>query len=1091
MFSWILKKIAGDYNQRLLNRINPLVDEITLQYQKFDSLSDDEIKAMTHTFRQRFQQWESLDDLLPEAFAVVKQACKRMQWMPINVKGDEMTRDMIPYDVQMIGGIALHQWKIAEMKTWEWKTLVATLPAYLNALSGHPVHIVTVNDYLASRDAEWMWYLYRRLWLSVGAINKYTPQEDHQAQYECDIVYVESTEIWFDYLRDNLEKTSQTRRLMSRWLWFAIVDEADSVFIDEARTPMIMSQPNSDPIDKYIVYSQLINHLTPSSKPKKVSKWFLSELSDKKEEVVIDWDYWIDEKAKSATLTELGIEKLEKMLKVEHLYRDLGYDEIHYIENALTSKAVYREWIDYIIQWDEVLIVDENTGRVMPWRRFQSGLHQAIEAKEKLSVKQEAKTIATVTYQNFFKLYKKLAGMTGTAATEAEEFEKIYEREVLIIPTNRIVKRIDLNDKVYFNQHAKRQAVIKTVVMYHGFGQPILLWTWSIQTSELVSTLLTQQGIVHNVLNAKQFEKESHIISQAGKPGSVVVATNMAWRGTDIKLESWLNEKIAQNYAHRVHIQSNTVIIHTYSEFERDLTCAALVDGYTVSWLTITVSKWWVPVELFAQYGLFVLGTEKHESRRTDNQLRWRSGRQWDPGISQFYVALDDDIMRKMWWANIQSVAKMLLSEQELVELELTQSQFTNSIVRAQKQMESHNFSIRKHLFDYDSVINRQRLAVYAKRDVILDTHQQSQAIFLYGYKNTLEDYWFKDLWNYLANQWINTLIPQFDSASKDIDQHITQIMSQITLTPATTLIWYSMWWIISAKILEQYVWTIDRLILLAVPDFDINIDINTISSKVNNVIVIQPQNDTIAWNQQKRIDAGATYINFDNRINHLMWDEPELIELLYQHIDPIKRTWLYEEISWFISEIMTRLSALPEFERTESLNQIFALEITQNDWRDHIESMLQDYYQMFLRQMTLWQLNQYLTTIYLDTLDRERVEHIDTMHHLREKVGLYGYAQQDPLTIYKQEWYDMYESLWRTVKEKIVWTIFHHRAQNITTVQAQAAPVAVEVIEWQAQISNATQSHVVIAPSKKTRPNDPCPCWSGKKYKNCHGNKD
>jgi preprotein translocase subunit SecA len=577
MLNWILSAFVGDYNTKQLKKIEPLIVQINDWYGRFDDLSDDEIKEKTQEFKNRLTNGETVDDLLPEAFAVVKQACKRMVGMPIEVKEKKLTWDMVPYDVQLVGGIILHQGKIAEMRTGEGKTLVAVAPVYLNALTGKPVHVVTVNDYLASRDAEWMGYLYNWLGLSVGSITKNTPLQHHKAEYAKDIVYVENTELGFDYLRDNLEQLLEERRLLNHGLYFAIVDEADSVLIDEARTPMIMSQPNNDPVDKYQFFAQIIKNLTPSQSKKKVSKGFIADILKKDaeaEEELPSGDYYIDEKGKTATLSEQGIEKLEKILNIEHLYRDLGYDQIRHIENALLAQAVYENGKDYIVQEGEVVIVDENTGRIMPGRRYQGGLHQAIEAKENLTPKQEAKTIATITYQNFFKLYEKIGGMTGTALTEAEEFEKIYDLETVSIPTNRKVIRADKSDKVYFDQNAKWNAVINSVQFYHEAGVPLLIGTSSVYTSELVSDLLRRKSINHYVLNAKYHEQEANIIENAGKTGSVVVATNMAGRGTDIKLDPVLNEEVAKNYAQWIKKQldaGNPLKLNVFSEYEYQL----------------------------------------------------------------------------------------------------------------------------------------------------------------------------------------------------------------------------------------------------------------------------------------------------------------------------------------------------------------------------------------------------------------------------------------------------------------------------------------------------------------------------------------
>lgn len=582
MINRLVNLVAGDYNSKQLKKIQPLIVQINERYERFDDLSDQEIQSKTDEFKQRVIQWESVDQLLPEAFAVVKQACKRMIGTEMIVKEKKIVWDMVPYDVQLIGGIILHQGMIAEMRTGEGKTLVAVAPVYLNALTGNPVHVVTVNDYLASRDAERMWYVYRWLWLTIWSITKHTPLHLHKSEYEKDIIYIENTELWFDYLRDNLETQKDARRLLNRWLHFAIVDEADSVLIDEARTPMIMSQANDDPVDKYFTYAQIIQNLTPCSSKKKVSKWFIADImsnDEKNEQEEVDGDYYIDEKTKSATLSEQGIDRLEKLLGVEHLYRDLWYDEIHHIENALLAKAVYENGKDYIVQSNEVLIVDENTGRTMPGRRFQWWLHQAIEAKESMKPKQEAKTIATITYQNFFKLYKKISWMTGTALTEAEEFEKIYNLETISIPTNRVVIRNDKPDKVFFDQQAKWSAVVDTVKFYHEVGVPLLIGTSSVHTSELVSDLLRRNNINHYVLNAKYHDQEATIISNAGKLGSVVVATNMAGRGTDIKLEPILNEEVSKHYALWIKKQidqGKKLKLTVYSEDEYQLVMKAL-----------------------------------------------------------------------------------------------------------------------------------------------------------------------------------------------------------------------------------------------------------------------------------------------------------------------------------------------------------------------------------------------------------------------------------------------------------------------------------------------------------------------------------
>ena len=786
VFNFILEKIAGSYNERQLKKYEPKIKKINELFEEYDKLSDEEIRWKTEEFKQRVQNWESLDDILEEAFAVHKQACKRLVGKEYEVKWEKVTWNMIPYDVQLLGWMILHEGKIAEMKTWEGKTLVATLAAYLNALSWNWVHLVTVNDYLAERDAQIMKPLYEFLWVSVWSVSKNVQIHSRRAEYEKDITYVENSELGFDYLRDNLAQSMDQRILLFRPLNYAIVDEADSILIDEARTPLIISQPSWEPTEKYKFYANIVKALTPCPPDTEKKKSWLFD-DGKKEEP--DCDYKIDYKSKNALLTSKGIAKLEKLLDVENLYRDLGYEEIHHIENALKAHACYEKDKDYMVHNGEVLIIDENTGRAMPWRRYSEGLHQAIEAKESVEVKQESETVATITYQNFFKIYKKLAWMTGTAATEWEEFEKIYNLEVLVIPTNKPVIRVDKQDKVFFDQNAKFKNVVDTVKFYHKMWVPFLLGTSSVQTSEILSRALQQAWLQHSVLNAKYHEMESKIISNAGKLGSIIVATNMAWRWTDIKLEEGLFKNIAENYVKWIQSELNKdkwLSLVIYSQFEterllktifqkvlkekevvfynredwektinadkelkdRILELITKKKDFTISTdgfyleakfnnskkdaekdkekpyveLIIKKSKDAEPelIEKDIHMWLYVLASEKHESRRIDNQLRGRSWRQWDPGVSQFYVALDDDLMVKSWWLITKAIASKLYPKEELETMSLENKTITNSIERAQRQMEAVMFSVRKNLFEYDSVLNKQREVVYWIRDKIL-----------------------------------------------------------------------------------------------------------------------------------------------------------------------------------------------------------------------------------------------------------------------------------------------------------------------------------------------------------------------------------
>lgn len=792
VFNYIIEKIAWSANERKLAQYQLIIDKINKLYEQYDNFSKDDIKNKSLELRQRVEKWEKLDDILPEAFALHKQACKKLLWTTYKVKWHEITWNMIPYDVQILGAIILHEWNIAEMKTWEGKTLVATLPIYLNALTWKWVHLVTVNDYLAERDAQTMWILYEILWVSVWFVSKNVPLHQRREQYSKDITYVENSELWFDYLRDNLAKNMNERLLLFRELNYAIVDEADSIMIDEARTPLIISQASAEPTEKYVQYAQIVKALEncPLQTEKKKSILF----DDGKKEL-LDCDYKIDPKSKTAILTSRWIQKLEQMLQVENLYKDLWYEEIHHIENALKAKACYEKDKDYLVYNNEVLIIDENTGRMMPWRRYSEWLHQAIEAKEWVKIQQESETVATITYQNFLKLYKKLSWMTGTASTEWEEFEKIYGVWVVVIPTNKPIIRTDKQDKVFFDQDIKFKNVVETVKFYHNMWVPFLLWTSSVQTSEKLSGYLQKAWLQHSVLNAKYHEMEANIISNAGKNWSVIVATNMAWRWTDIKLEEGIFDKISVNYAKWIKkeiLNEKWLKLVVYSKFEFDKLIDALKVEFVLkdddiidvirqeiikdsfymkinfnnkkknkdqfySQIIIKKSKEQQPefIEKDIHMWLYVLASEKHESRRIDNQLRWRSWRQWDPGVTQFYVALDDEIMIKSWWLITKTLASKLYSKEELEKIAIENSMITNSIERAQRQMEAMNFSIRKNLFEYDNVLNQQRQFIYSLRDKLIEDKDIQDVIYKYIediVKNIVEKYYYDEnvLLNYL-----------------------------------------------------------------------------------------------------------------------------------------------------------------------------------------------------------------------------------------------------------------------------------------------------------------------------------------------------
>ena len=625
----LIKKIVGTRNDREIKRIQAAVEEINDWENKIKPLTDGELKGKTQEFKGRILEGASLDDILPEAFAVVREASWR-------------TLEMRHFDAQMIGGIVLHEGKIAEMKTGEGKTLMATLPVYLNALEGKGVHVVTVNDYLATRDSEWMGTVYKFLGLSVGMIYHDIPEEERKAAYSCDVLYGTNNEFGFDYLRDNMKFSKE--QMVQRDLNFGIIDEVDNILIDEARTPLIISGPAEESTDKYYK----VNKLVPSLKKEK--------------------HYTIDEKARTASLTEEGIAKMEKDLNIENLYDPANIETLHCLNQAVKAHGIFKNEVDYVVRDGEVIIIDEFTGRMMNGRRYSDGLHQALEAKEGVNIENENQTLASITFQNYFRMYKKLAGMTGTADTEAEEFMSIYKLEVVVVPTNRPMIREDHPDVIYRTEKEKFDAVIEEIRELNKINRPVLVGTISIEKSELLSKKLKKYGIKHNVLNAKHHEKEAEIISQAGQPNAVTIATNMAGRGTDIVLGEGIPEL----------------------------------------------------------GGLHILGTERHESRRIDNQLRGRSGRQGDKGSSRFFLCLEDDLLRIFGSDKISPLmARLGMENGQPIE----HSMVSKAVANAQRKVEAHNFDIRKHVLEYDDVMNRQREVLYALRREIIHAENPKEIL--------------------------------------------------------------------------------------------------------------------------------------------------------------------------------------------------------------------------------------------------------------------------------------------------------------------------------------------------------------------------
>ncbi len=672
MINKLLTRVFGSRNDRLLRQLDRIVARINALEPEMQQLSDEALKAKTPEFQQRVAGGEALDKILPEAFAVCREASRRVLGMR-------------HYDVQLIGGMVLHLGKIAEMRTGEGKTLVGTLPVYLNALEGKGVHVVTVNDYLARRDAAWMGRLYNWLGLSVGVVYPGMPHADKKDAYAADITYGTNNEFGFDYLRDNMALSKADR--FQRGLHYAIVDEVDSILIDEARTPLIISGPADDSPELYI----RVNRIVPQLKRQEVEDGV--------------GDYWVDEKGKQVHLSEAGMEHAEELLRragilgeEEGLYGANNLSVVHHLNAALRAHALFQRDVDYIVRDGEVVIVDEFTGRTLAGRRWSDGLHQAVEAKEGVPVQRENQTLASITFQNLFRMYRKLSGMTGTADTEAYEFQSIYGLEVIVIPTHRPIKRVDHPDQVFLNREGKFRAVLADIQDCHARGQPVLVGTTSIETSELLSNFLRESGVAHEVLNAKQHEREAHIVANAGRPGAVTIATNMAGRGTDIVLGGSLETEMQ-------------ALGEEAGEGERAALKAQWQERHDV---------------VKAAGGLHIIGTERHESRRIDNQLRGRSGRQGDPGSSRFYLSLEDNLMRIFASDWVQKAMRMMgMKEDDVIEDRLVSRQ----IEKAQRKVEAHNFDIRKNLLDFDDVNNDQRKVIYAQRDELLDAESVKENV--------------------------------------------------------------------------------------------------------------------------------------------------------------------------------------------------------------------------------------------------------------------------------------------------------------------------------------------------------------------------
>ena len=688
----LLEKIFGDVNSKEVKKLDKIADEVLALEGKYEAMDDDELRAMTPKLKERLANGETLDDILPDAFAV----CREAAWRVLNMKH---------YRVQIVGGIAIHQGRIAEMKTGEGKTLVATLPVYLNALEGKGVHVVTVNDYLAKRDADWMGQIYAWLGLTVGCVVHSLDNAQRRAAYECDITYGTNNEFGFDYLRDNMAIYKEN--LIQRELNFAIVDEVDSILIDEARTPLIISGRGDDSTDLYAKADKFVKDLK------------------------LEEDYTMDEKDKKVMLTEEGVAKAERYFNLDNFGDPESMEYNHHVLNALKAHAMMKRDIDYIVQDGEIIIVDEFTGRLMYGRRYSNGLHQAIEAKEGMKIRSESKTLATITLQNYFRMYNKLAGMTGTARTEEEEFRDIYGMDVVEIPTNKEIIRQDLDDAVFGTQKAKYKAIIDRICEVHATGQPVLVGTVSIEISELLSEMLNKRGVPHSVLNAKKHEKEAQIVAEAGKKDAVTIATNMAGRGTDIILGgnpefAALRQMAKEDYSDELIYKARTFVPTNDKDIvEAHERFVELRDKYT--------KEFKEEQELVKKLGgLCIIGTERHESRRIDNQLRGRAGRQGDPGITQFYISLEDDLMRLFGGDRMQG----LMDKIGMSEDAIAAGMLSKTIENAQKRVESRNFEVRKYVLQYDNVMNKQREVIYGERRKVLFNDEVKE--YIMGMMETL-----------------------------------------------------------------------------------------------------------------------------------------------------------------------------------------------------------------------------------------------------------------------------------------------------------------------------------------------------------------
>jgi len=1000
VFKYLLQKIVGSKNARELKKLQPKVVAINELEPRIQKMSDEELAGQTARFKERLERGEPLDDMLFEAFATVREVGKRVL-------------KMRHYDVQLVGGMGLHNGTIAEMKTGEGKTLVATLALYLNALVGKGSHLVTVNDYLATRDAEWMGRLYSFLGMTTGTIYHDMPDKDRQDAYRCDITYGQNNEFGFDYLRDNMKESIEL--YVQRELHFAIVDEVDSILIDEARTPLIISGPAEQSADLY----HRVNRIIPSLKK--------------------DVDYTVDEKAHSAMMTDTGVERVEKRLGCGNLFDPANIEWLHHVNQALRAHTLYKREVNYLVDEGKVVIIDEFTGRKMPGRRWSDGLHQAVEAKENVKVEEENQTLATITFQNYFRMYTKLAGMTGTAETEAEEFYKIYKLEVLVIPTNADCVRDDSDDVIYKSERAKFKQVVAGIIDCQKRGQPVLVGTVSVEKSEVIAKLLRKRGIKHNVLNAKNHGKEAEFVAQAGRAGSVTISTNMAGRGTDIVLGGNA-EMLAKGAVDPDNEPEKYEQV--FAKFKEQ--CLAERE------------------DVLEAGGLHILGTERHEARRIDNQLRGRAGRQGDPGSSRFYLSLEDDLLRIFGAEKIQGLMERMGMEED----ERIEHRWVNkAIVNAQKKVEGHNFDIRKHLLEYDDVMNMQRKTIYSLR------------------KQVLEGRYIPELSEKEKKAGKTVEVPT-KSGEWTIEKLSEQLKPRITG--------------IVEEFFKEFAREVDPL-----PDEDadpyrkkgapgatrLEVNHEELTRELYRhygamVDLLFEARDPKACIKKATDEVAASLIQQRERILDL--SDEAVGDLVYTHC-PLKSHAEEWDIKALEDSLLQTFNIKVEIGEVAMQQEVIADKI----W-EQIEKLVEARETELSPTVFLF----FARHFFLEEIDGQWIEHLKAMDQLREGIGLRGYGQRDPKQEYKKEGFSMFTDMMARIQSNVISKLY--RVQ-VEVEEDEALPEYRHKKRRMSMGRGALPSdgggHEVTKTIKRDKPkigrNEPCPCGSGKKYKKCCMHRD